>query len=84
MAETEKNIKNKSKPIFRKLNADDDDPEATVIESLCMNCGKNVCVFNNNFFLLSFLIKMILSKLNNFRGKQEYFSQKYLFTKMLC
>lgn len=32
----------KIKPIFREINADDPDPEATIIESLCMNCGKNV------------------------------------------
>lgn len=29
-------------PIFRELNADDPDPEATEIESLCMNCHSNV------------------------------------------
>lgn len=34
----------KSKPIFRELKADDPEPEATVIESLCMECGKNVSV----------------------------------------
>ncbi|KAF2900788.1 hypothetical protein ILUMI_05388 [Ignelater luminosus] len=28
-------------PIFRELNADDPDPEATEIESLCMNCHSN-------------------------------------------
>ncbi|XP_017768531.1 PREDICTED: zinc finger protein ZPR1 [Nicrophorus vespilloides] len=28
----------KKRPIFRDLNADDPDPEATIIESLCMNC----------------------------------------------
>lgn len=30
------------KPIFRDLAADDPDQEATEIESLCMNCEKNV------------------------------------------
>ncbi|XP_058799910.1 zinc finger protein ZPR1 [Phymastichus coffea] len=30
-----------SKPLFRDLKADDLEPEATVIESLCVNCGKN-------------------------------------------
>lgn len=30
------------KPIFRDLDADDPDPEATEIESLCMNCHSNV------------------------------------------
>lgn len=29
-------------PIFRELNADDPDPETTVIESCCMNCFENV------------------------------------------
>ncbi|XP_054271327.1 zinc finger protein ZPR1 [Macrosteles quadrilineatus] len=29
------------KPLFRNLNADDPDPEASVIESLCLNCGEN-------------------------------------------
>jgi zinc finger protein len=29
-------------PIFRILTADDPEPEATEIESLCMNCGENV------------------------------------------
>ena len=32
-----------SLPIFRDLIADDPEPEATEIESLCMNCGENVC-----------------------------------------
>lgn len=31
-----------TKPIFRPLNADDPDPEATEVESLCMNCHANV------------------------------------------
>lgn len=30
------------KPLFRNLNADDSDPEATEIESLCLNCEENV------------------------------------------
>lgn len=30
------------KPLFRNLMADDPEPEATEIESLCVNCGKNV------------------------------------------
>jgi hypothetical protein len=32
-----------SLPIFRDLTADDQEPETTEIESLCMNCGENVC-----------------------------------------
>ncbi|XP_050294338.1 zinc finger protein ZPR1 [Anthonomus grandis grandis] len=28
-------------PLFRDLNADDADPEATVVESMCVNCGGN-------------------------------------------
>ena len=30
------------KTIFRELSADDNDPEVTLVESLCMNCGENV------------------------------------------
>ncbi|XP_008211218.1 zinc finger protein ZPR1 [Nasonia vitripennis] len=41
MAEDKHTEIKKSQPIFRELNADDPEPEATVIESLCMNCGKN-------------------------------------------
>lgn len=33
---------NPKKPIFRDLTADDPEPEATEIESLCVNCMKNV------------------------------------------
>ena len=40
--ETQDTRKNNKKPIFRDLNAEDPDPETTVIESLCMNCGENV------------------------------------------
>lgn len=32
----------KAKPIFRDLSAEDPEPETTEIESLCMNCEKNV------------------------------------------
>jgi hypothetical protein len=32
-------------PIFRDLTSDDSEPEITEIESLCMNCGENVCEF---------------------------------------
>lgn len=32
----------KAKPIFRELSANDLEPEITEIESLCMECGKNV------------------------------------------
>ncbi len=34
------------KPIFRNLHADDD-PEATEIQSLCMNCFKDVSKITN-------------------------------------
>jgi len=34
-----------SLPLFRDLTADDPEPETTEIESLCMNCGENVCEF---------------------------------------
>lgn len=30
------------KPLFRDLNAEDLDPETSEIESLCLNCEKNV------------------------------------------
>ncbi|KAG8235023.1 hypothetical protein J437_LFUL015074 [Ladona fulva] len=33
--------KGENKPIFRELAADDPDPEAMKIESLCVNCGKD-------------------------------------------
>lgn len=43
MAEVQREIAGeKSKPIFRNLTADDPEPETTEIESLCVNCGKNV------------------------------------------
>lgn len=29
------------KPLFRPLNPDDDNPESTKVESLCLNCGDN-------------------------------------------
>jgi hypothetical protein len=32
-----------SLPIFRDLTADDPELDTTEIESLCMNCGENVC-----------------------------------------
>lgn len=42
MAEDQREIgKEKIKPIFRDLTADDPEPETTEIESLCVNCGKN-------------------------------------------
>ena len=31
------------KPLFRDIQADDDDPEITEIESLCMRCESQVC-----------------------------------------
>jgi len=34
----------KTEVLFRNLNADDQ--EATEIESLCMECGENVCKIN--------------------------------------
>lgn len=30
------------KPLFRQIEPDDDSPEITEIESLCMNCHENV------------------------------------------
>lgn len=40
-----------TKPLFRDLNADDPDPEATELESLCMNCHATVNrEFHQNFY----------------------------------
>lgn len=48
----------KTEVLFRTLNADD--PEATEIESLCMECGENVGSFNANFNnLCTLLIFMV-------------------------
>lgn len=33
-----------NKPIFRNLTADDPEPEATEVDSLCVNCGENVSI----------------------------------------
>ncbi|XP_043250401.1 zinc finger protein ZPR1 [Colletes gigas] len=42
MAENQEHVSEETaKPIFRNLTADDPEPEATEIESLCVNCGKN-------------------------------------------
>lgn len=38
----EKEATTDERPIFRDLDGDDPDPETTVIESLCMNCHKEV------------------------------------------
>ena len=43
-------VESKERPIFRELTADDDNPEVTEIESLCMTCGNNV---SNGFFAKS-------------------------------
>ncbi|XP_046822333.1 zinc finger protein ZPR1 [Vespa crabro] len=40
MAANEREVES-LKPLFRNLMADDPEPEATEIESLCVNCGKN-------------------------------------------
>ena len=32
----------KKEPLFKNLTADEPEQESTIIESLCMNCGKNV------------------------------------------
>ncbi|XP_076644488.1 zinc finger protein Zpr1 [Halictus rubicundus] len=41
MAENQKVIGVKTKPLFRNLTADDPEPEITEIESLCLSCGQN-------------------------------------------
>lgn len=33
---------NVSKPLYRDINADDDDPEVMELESYCVNCEQNV------------------------------------------
>lgn len=33
------------KPVFRDLSAEDPDQEVTEVESMCMNCHKNVSMF---------------------------------------
>lgn len=47
------------KPLFREINADDPDPEATEIDSLCMNCHETVSAYekltSNNVVLLKLL-----------------------------
>ena len=37
------------KPLFRNIDADDDDPEVTEIESFCVNCEKQVRLLLLNF-----------------------------------
>ena len=39
------------KPLFRELNADDDEPEASEIESLCVNCEESVSETSLSFLL---------------------------------
>lgn len=41
MSDTETE-KDKKLPLFRDINADDPEPETSNIESVCMNCFKNV------------------------------------------
>lgn len=39
------------RPLFRALDGDDPDPEATVIDSLCMNCHEQVrIVQGSNYY----------------------------------
>lgn len=56
MAEEEQqdveNTKN-HKPIFRELTAEDPEPETTVIDSLCMNCGETVSIRSSLFSIVS-------------------------------
>lgn len=41
----------KEKPLFKDLHADDDEPEATEIESLCVACEETVWMENQEIFL---------------------------------
>lgn len=54
-----------NKPIFRDLNADDPDHEATIVESLCMNCQENVSPL--------FCPKTCFTKLNNSRALPGFY-----------
>lgn len=47
------NVGEVDKPLFRALDPDDPDPEATVIDSLCMNCHEQV-IFSRMFCFVSF------------------------------
>lgn len=38
----EKDVKETPKPLFRELAADDDEPQVTELESLCVSCEENV------------------------------------------
>jgi len=60
MAAKERQTDNgKVKPIFCELSANDSEPEVTEIESLCMDCGKNV--YNLYFiYFIYFLSKRLL------------------------
>ena len=40
MTDSEEN----NKALFREIDADDDDPEVTEIESLCINCQEQVVI----------------------------------------
>lgn len=42
MSESEERSKNEKNPLFHELSAEGSESESTIIESLCMNCGKNV------------------------------------------
>jgi len=53
----------KVKPIFCELSVNDSEPEVTEIESLCMDCGKNVYnlyplldLLNLFYFKTSFIV----------------------------
>ncbi|XP_043479955.1 zinc finger protein ZPR1 [Leptopilina heterotoma] len=41
MSKSEERSKNEKNPLFNELSAEGSESESTVIESLCMNCGKN-------------------------------------------
>lgn len=40
-----------NKSMFRDINADDDDPEVTEIESICMNCEEQVVLSYSDVFV---------------------------------
>ena len=47
--------------LFRDINADDEDPEVTELESLCLNCHEHVCRASNIFVMSSIsFLKIIM------------------------
>lgn len=58
---------NVSKPLYRDINADDDDPEVMELESYCVNCEQNV----RKGFHISFYIQ-ISQQIFHVMNRQKY------------